>query len=166
MLRRSAALVLFLGLWVCVIGPLKAAPKESETAAIASVARAVDQRPLVNYLVRLRSLDTARVVATTRTSASGEYVFRAVNAGRYGVEIVDATNKIVGTAGPFVISATGARSLATSVTLVGAGAAALAARSTDPSSKGSAAEVATAAVSAGIAGSNEEVRKRALPSCC
>src|SRR5436309_1032777 len=171
MFRKSVALVLFAGLFIWGIASLTAASKGSEAAAISGVAKAADQRPLGDYLVRLRSLDTAHLVAITRTNAGGEYAFRAVTAGRYAVEVVDARDRIVGTAGPYVISATGGRSHVTSVALVGGAAAAgLAALPTNTSSssskgsssKGSAADVAAAAASAGISGS--KVTKRTLPS--
>jgi len=165
MFRKGVALVLFAGLFVWGIASLTAASKGSEAAAISGVAKAADQRPLADYLVRLRSLDTAHLVAITRTNAGGEYAFRAVTAGRYAVEVVDARDRIVGTAGPFVISATGARSHVTSVALVGgAAAAAIAATASKAgsSSKGSAADVAAAAASAGISGST--ITKRTLPS--
>jgi hypothetical protein len=165
MFRKGATFVLFAGLFVWAIGSLKAASREA--AAISGVARAADQRPLVDYLVRLRSLDTAHLVAITRTNAGGEYAFRAVNAGRYAVEVVDARDRIVSTAGPFVTSATGGRSHMTGVALIGGAAAAgLAALHTNTSSstgsKGSAADVAAAAASAGISGST--ITRRTLPS--
>ena len=167
MFRKGVALVLFAGLFVWGIASLTAASKGSEAAAISGVAKAADQRPLGDYLVRLRSLDTAHLVAITRTNAGGEYAFRAVTAGRYAVEVVDARDRIIGTAGPFVTSATGGRSRLPRVALVGGAAAAgLAALSTNTSSskgsKGSAADVAAAAASAGISGS--KITKRTLPS--
>jgi hypothetical protein len=166
MFQRSAVSVLLASLaCVGVITSVASAERESDAAAISGIARAADQRPLIDYLVRLRSLDTAHLVATTRTKAGGDYAFRAVNAGRYAVEVVDARDRIVGTAGPFVISATGARSHVTSVALVGgAAAAAIAATASKAgsSSKGSAADVAAAAASAGISGST--ITKRTLPS--
>jgi hypothetical protein len=167
MFRKGVALVLFAGPFVWGIASLTAASKESEAAAISGVAKAADQRPLADNLVRLRSLDTAHLVAITRTNAGGEYTFRAVTAGRYAVEVVDARDRIVGTAGPFVTSATGGRSHVTSVVLVGgvapAGLAALPANtSSSKGSKGSAADVAAAAASAGISGSR--IIKRTLPS--
>src|SRR5437867_5175270 len=164
MFRKGVALVLFAGLFVWGIASLTAASKGSEAAAISGVAKAADQHPLGDYLVRLRSLDTAHLVAITRTNAGGEYAFRAVTAGRYAVEVVDASDRIVGTAGPYVISATGAPSHVTSVALVGGVAAAgLAALSTNTSSKGNAADVATAAASAGITGNGGVSRKMVLP---
>src|SRR3989442_1037870 len=102
MFRRGTAGVPLLGLvFTGVMSSLAASAKESEATAVVGIAKGADQRPLVDYLVRLRSLDTGRVVATARTSATGEYAFRAVNAGRYGVEIMDVTDRIVATAGPF-----------------------------------------------------------------
>ena len=167
MFRKGAALVLFAGLFVWAIGSVTAASRESEAATISGVAKAADQRPLADYLVRLRSLDTAHLAAITRTNAGGEYAFRAVTAGRYAVEVVDARDRIVGTAGPFVTSATGGRSHLTRVALVGGAAGAgLAALPTNTSSskgsKGSAADVAAAAKSAGISGST--IVRRSLPS--
>src|SRR2546426_11428644 len=156
MFQRRAVIVLLASLaCVGVSASVASAEKESYAAAISGIARAADQRPLIDYLVRLRSLNTAHLVATTRANGGGEYAFRAVNAGRYAVEVVDARDRIVGTAGPFVISATGGRSHVTSVALVGGAAAAgLAVLPTNTSSskgsKGSAADVAAAAASAGI----------------
>ena len=167
MFRKGVALVLFAGLFVWATGSLTAASKGSEAAAISGVAKAADQRPLADYLVRLRSLDTAHLVAITRTNAGGEYAFRAVPAGRYAVEVVDARDRIVSTAGPFVMSATGGRSYVPSVALVGGAAAAgLASLSTNTPSKGSAADVATAAASAGITGNGGRLTTLTLPSCC
>jgi hypothetical protein len=163
MYRRAAACVLVAGLCVYGIGSLAAAGKDSDSPPIAGVARAADQRPLIDYLVRLRSLDTARVVATTRTSTTGEYAFRGVSSGRYGVEILDSTDRIVGTAGPFIVSATTGRSHAAAITVVGATAAAIASVFTNTSPSGSAREVAAAADSAGITG-NGVSSIRVVPS--
>src|SRR5438128_2903925 len=99
MSAKGATVALVGSLFIGAIGSLAAAPKESDTAAIAGIAKTADQHPLNNYVVRLRSLDTAALVAITRTSTAGAYAFRDVNAGRYGVEILDASSKIVGTAG-------------------------------------------------------------------
>ena len=164
MFQRSAAIVLLASLaGLGLISSVAAVAKESDAAAISGIASAADQRPLIDYLVRLRSLDTGRVVARARTSTTGGYAFRSVNSGRYAVEIVDATDKIVGTAGPFATSGTSGRPRAMSVTLLGAAAAAIAATSkTGSSIKGSAADVAAAAANAGISGL--KVTKRTLPS--
>src|SRR3989442_6582389 len=143
MFQRRAVIVLLASL-AClgVSASVASAEKESDAAAISGIARAADQRPLIDYLVRLRNLDTAHLVATTRTKAGGEYAFRAVNAGRYAVEVVDARDRIVGTVGPLVISATGARSHVTSVAHVGGAAAAgIAGLCTKTSSHGSAGDL-------------------------
>jgi hypothetical protein len=173
MIGKGATVALFGSLLIGAVGSLAAAPKDSGTAAVAGIAKGADQRPLNNYLVRLRSLDTATVVATTRTSATGAYAFRDVNAGRYGVEILDATNKMIGTAGPFVVSSTAGRSrlITTNVAVAGAAAAGLAALSTSSTataaSKGSAVDVAAAAAGAGITGTEPpRPTTRVLPSCC
>jgi hypothetical protein len=147
---------------VCAVGSAAGAGKDSDTALISGTATAADQRPLINYLVRLRSLDTARIVATTRTTTTGEYAFPQVNAGRYGVEILDAASKIVGTAGPFIVSTAGHPTVK-SITIVGATAAAIASALATTSSHGSARDVAAAADSAGITG-NGVSGSRILPS--
>ncbi len=169
MFQRSAATVMLASLaCVGVITSVASAEKGSDAAAISGIARAADQRPLIEYLVRLRSLDTGRVVATVRSSTTGEYAFRNVNSGRYAVEIVDATDKIVGTAGPFVTSATASHANAKRISVLGATAAAIAAigANSNAGSHGSASEVATAAAVAGITGNGGIVGTKVLPSCC
>ena len=180
MIGKGATVALIGSLFIGAIGSLAAAPKDAGTGVIAGVAKAADQHPLNNYLVRLRSLDTAAVVATTRTTPAGAYVFRDVNAGRYGIEILDTAAKMIGTAGPFVVSSTSGKSwlTTTNIAVAGAAAAGLALRSTNtPSStnaafssstiaasNGSATAVAAAAASAGITGT--ALTPRDLPSCC
>jgi hypothetical protein len=88
-----------------------------------------------------------------------------VSAGRYGVEIVDGAEKVVGTAGPFVITASGGQGHAKTMTLIGAAAAGIAAMEAGSTSRVSAGELATAAADAGISG-NARASKQVLPSCC
>jgi hypothetical protein len=158
MYRKASAYVLVAGLCVCALGSLAAKGKDSDPPSVAGTAIGIDQRPLIDYLVRLRSLDTARAVATTRTSATGEYAFRGVAAGRYGIEILDAANKIVGTAGPFIVSPTkGTGRSRAALVMVGATTAAIAAlfgntSTTRTSPDGTAGEMAEAANAAGITG--------------
>jgi hypothetical protein len=73
MFHRSAAVVSLATLFcVGATDRVTSAAAKSDAASITGVAKGSDRRPFADCVVRLRSLDTGRVVATTRTNAAGD----------------------------------------------------------------------------------------------
>lgn len=75
-----------------------------EGGTIKGIAMTAVRQPLPDYFLRLRSLDTARLVKVGRTNSAGSYEFANVEPGTYCVEVLDRTNKIISTDGPIVVS--------------------------------------------------------------
>ena len=65
-------------------------------ATITGVARTTAGQVLSGHTVRLRSVRTGDLVATTVPSAGGKFHFGRLDAGSYVVEVVDPGGKIVG----------------------------------------------------------------------
>ena len=65
-------------------------------ATITGVARTTAGQVLSGHTVRLRSVRTGDLVATTVPSAAGDFTFGRLDAGSYVVEVVDASGRIVG----------------------------------------------------------------------
>ena len=79
-----------------------ALPARAETppdGSISGVARDTFDSPLVGFGVRLRSLATGEVPRATTTNVRGAFVFTDVDPGRYVVELVDPTMRLVATTG-------------------------------------------------------------------
>lgn len=159
MIRRGTAVTLIVGLLCAGAAATVAAQNAARGAVITGIAKAADQRPLTDHSVRLRSLDSGRLVATTRTDSTGEYTFRRVAAGRYAVEVANTSEKIVATAGPFVITGAAERQPARIVlpaaavgSVAAVGIAALFQGDAGAVFRGSAPDVTSAAAVAGIDG--------------
>ena len=76
----------------------------AEGSTIKGVAMTSTRQPLPDYFLRLRSLDTTRLVKVARTDSSGNYEFDSVEPGLYYVEILDRANHLVGTDGPITVA--------------------------------------------------------------
>ena len=119
-MRRFLAVVLA-SLLVFASTPRMSAAAQS-TGTITGVAKATAGQPLGGHSVRVRSVRTGNVVATTTTSATGSFVVPSLDPGSYVVEIVDTAGKIVGTSAIATVVAGSTESLvvtAASTELVG-----------------------------------------------
>src|SRR5262245_17997740 len=67
------------------------------TGTITGVARSTAGQPLGGHFVRVRSVRTGDVVATTTTSANGSFVVANLDPGSYVIEIVNTAGRLVGT---------------------------------------------------------------------
>jgi hypothetical protein len=94
-------------------------------ASIRGTARNIAGQPMANTTVQLRNLSTGQLVGTTTSSATGEFGFTGLGAGRYAVELVNAAGQIVGTSAAFDV-ATGASIQGVAVTASAAAGAAAA----------------------------------------
>jgi hypothetical protein len=135
-----------------------------EAGTIKGIAVTALRQPLPDYFLRLRSLDTARLVKVARTNASGAYEFANVEPGTYYIEVLDRANKIISTDGPIVVSKSneskhGLRTTLISAAALSAGAIAIGALHDSPLTTGTAAgttfqatapEVVDAASAAGV----------------
>jgi hypothetical protein len=99
-MRRLLALTLALAM-VCLGVPSAsfAAGRlgQQEGNRVLGTARSEAGSPIANATVRLRNTATGDVTATSRTAASGEFVFRGVPAGNYVVELVDNNGVVIAT---------------------------------------------------------------------
>jgi len=75
-----------------------------EAGTVKGIATTALRQPLAGYLLRLRSLENARLVRVIRTDAAGAYEFTNVDPGIYYLEVLDSANKIISTDGPIVVS--------------------------------------------------------------
>lgn len=65
-------------------------------ATITGVARTTAGQILSGHTVRLRSVRTGDLVASTVPSSTGDFIFGRLDAGSYVVEVVDQSGRIVG----------------------------------------------------------------------
>ena len=105
---------------------LEAAGGAQATASVAGTARSGAGQPMANSTVQLRNLTTGQLAGTTTSSSAGAFTFAGLPAGRYAVEVVNATGQIVGTSAALDVAA----GAAISGVGVAAGAAAAAAAGT------------------------------------
>jgi hypothetical protein len=120
------------------------AAQQPNTASLSGVATDSKGQVLPQITVRLRNVDTNAIVATTISDDQGKFVFVALPAGNFVVEVVDQNQK--------VIAATAAIAVSSGATIAGinvsAGAAAIA---------GTAAATAAAVGTGGIFGSTAAI---------
>lgn len=135
---------------VVVACTLSAAPllgAAQATASVAGNARTNAGQPMANSTVQLRNLMTGQLVGTTTSSSAGAFTFAGLPAGRYAVEVLNATGQIVGTSAALDVAA----GAAISGVGVAAGAAGAAAAGTGAGlSAGWIATITAAAIGAGV----------------
>jgi|KBSMisStaDraftv2_1062788.scaffolds.fasta_scaffold590437_2 hypothetical protein len=125
-MRRLLAVVVAFTLSAAPL--LQAAAGAQATASVAGMARSSAGQPMANSTVQLRNLTTGQLVGTTKSSASGAFNFAALPAGRYAVEVLNATGQIIGTSAALdvavgaAISGVAVAAGATGAAAVGAGA--------------------------------------------
>ena len=66
-----------------------------DTGVVRGVVWNSDNAPLANAKVRLRNIETGRVVAASETSSSGQFVFGGVAKSSYLVELVSDNGKVL-----------------------------------------------------------------------
>jgi len=79
--------------WTAVWGYAAAGP--SETGVVRGVVWTSDNSPVANANVRLRNIETGRVVASSETSTAGQFLFDGVATSSYLVELVSDNGKVL-----------------------------------------------------------------------
>lgn len=110
LIASTLCVVMVLGL---TPGQLVAAGR-SQPGQISGLAT-VDGKPQANTMVRLRSVDTGRLVGTALTNSQGRFSFTALASGTFLVESVSSDGTILGTSS--VISLNDAEIRASEVTV-------------------------------------------------
>jgi hypothetical protein len=108
-MRRLLAVVLAFVL-VFAGTPLTSVAAQS-TGTITGATKTTAGQPLGGHVVRVRSVRTANVVATSTTSAAGNFVLSNIDPGSYVVEVVDAAGRLVGASAIATVVAGGTASL-------------------------------------------------------
>lgn len=122
-MTRRAQVVLFVVLTVMTTGVFRvSAAGRVEGSTIKGVAMTALHQPLPDFFLRLRSLDTARLVKVARTDSAGSYEFSNIDPGTYYVEILDRANRVISTDGPITVAKNGVTNHALRTTLVSAAA--------------------------------------------
>ena len=85
---------LVLGHW----SPLAAA---AQTVTVTGTARKEAKRPYSNYTVRARQVDTGQIAASVPLDGTANFAFTGLSPATYLMELVNAQNRVVCTAGPF-----------------------------------------------------------------
>jgi len=101
-MRRLLAVVV-----ACTVSaaPLLQATGAQATASVAGTARSAAGQAMANSTVQLRNLMTGQLAGTTTSSASGAFTFAGLPPGRYAVEVLNATNQIIGTSAALDVAA-------------------------------------------------------------
>ena len=87
--------------WTAVSGYATAGPVE--TGVVRGVVWTSDNSPVANAKVRLRNVETGRVVGATEASTNGEFVFAEVTKAAYLVELVSDSGKVLAVGATFRI---------------------------------------------------------------
>ena len=66
------------------------------SGALNGTAQGADKAPLPNYRVQLRNANTGEPIGSTTSNQTGQFSFGSLQPGNYVVEIIDASNKVVG----------------------------------------------------------------------
>src|SRR3954469_3405568 len=103
-MMRHARVVLLVGLGILMAAGQVPSAAGTDRGTIKGVAMTAVRQPLADYVVRLRSLDTARLVQTAKTNSAGVYEFVNVQPGTYCVEVLDGTSRVISSDGPIVVS--------------------------------------------------------------
>ena len=89
--------------WIHVSGYAAAGPVE--TGVVRGVVWAGDNSPVANAKVRLRNIETGRVISASETSTNGQFVFGNVAKSSYLVELVSDNGKVLAVGPTFRIEA-------------------------------------------------------------
>jgi len=141
-MRRLLAVVV-----ACFLSAAPLLGAAQATASIAGAARSNAGQPMANSTVQLRNLMTGQLAGTTTSSSSGAFTFAGLPAGRYAVEVLNATGQIIGTSAALDVAA-GAAISGVGVAAGAAGAAAAGAGA--GLSAGWIATITAAAIGAGV----------------
>ena len=87
--------------WTIVCGTVWAGPPDN--GVVRGVVWSGDNSPIGNAKVRLRNLETGRIVAASETSDDGQFVFGGVARGSYLVELVSDNGKVLAVGPAFPI---------------------------------------------------------------
>jgi carboxypeptidase family protein len=96
-----------------------AAPVTPAPVSINGIAMTSAGQPVANATVRARNLLTGRVVGSTSTTGSGQFVLAGLDSGNYVLELVDAAGQVLGTSS-FIYAAAGSTVAATVTATSGA----------------------------------------------
>jgi SdrD B-like protein len=74
-------------------------------ASISGAADAASGAPLASTTVRLRSVSSGNVAATTTTNGTGEFAFSVAEPGNYVIEVVNAAGDVIGSSSMIAVTA-------------------------------------------------------------
>ena len=98
--RAVVRLLAFCGLlWTVLCGSTMAGP--IETGVVRGVVWNGDNSPIANAKVRLRNIETGRVVSATETSADGQFLLADIAKGSYLAELVSDNGKVLAVGSAF-----------------------------------------------------------------
>jgi hypothetical protein len=89
--------------WIHVPGVAAAGPVE--TGVVRGVVWTSDNSPVANAKVRLRNIETGRIISASETSTSGQFVFGNVAKSSYLVELVSDNGKVLAVGPTFRLEA-------------------------------------------------------------
>ena len=81
------------------------AQSQVASALLSGTATSSTGRAVGFVIVRLRSMETGRLLAVTTSSASGAFTFTPIGAGTYVVEVVSIAGQIAGTSAALSVAA-------------------------------------------------------------
>ncbi len=109
-MRRLFALAVACALVASVaITPLAAA---AGRGVLVGTAKNYAGQVLADHIVQLRTLASGAIVASMKSSASGEYRFAGLDSGRYAVEVLSPAGQVIGTTAANVSSGTSSAGVA------------------------------------------------------
>ena len=99
------------------------ATSQQASATIAGIAMGAGGTPLADHTARARNADTGLIARVTRTNADGEFWLSDLDPGRYLIEVIDGSGRIVATS---ALISLGAGAIVGGVAITGAPAAGVA----------------------------------------
>lgn len=103
----STRRILVIAMAVLLAGVPGAAAAAAPQSVIGSISGSVDSKTLQSgsYSVRVRDVASGQVLKSEAVGAQGQFSFTGLPLGqKYLVELVDSSNKVVATQGPFTLS--------------------------------------------------------------
>jgi carboxypeptidase family protein len=100
--------------------PLGVVAAQQNSIALRGRAFTAKLQTLPDARVQIRDLNTAQIVNSTTSNATGEFSFEGLKPGDYIVELADASGNVLGMSAPFTLGA--ARAATVSVVAVAPGA--------------------------------------------